>query len=89
MVGNSPKVLQIEERDIPQNSTVYQTGSTLTFAYGYNQTKITDHNGNYQLHQFNDWGNLVSVQDSMGRAQLAKYALTDYEEKTSRVIFKV
>ena len=52
-------------------------GGVLTFAYANNQTSITDHNGNTNIFQFNNWGNTVSVQDSEGRAQYAQYALGD------------
>lgn len=37
--------------------------------------------GNYNLLQFNDWGNLVSMQDALGRAQLAQYAISEYDEE--------
>ena len=49
-------------------------GGTLDLAYGHNQTKITDYHGNVQILQFNDYGNLVSVQDDEGHAQYATFA---------------
>ena len=50
------------------------TGGELTIEYAHNQTTFTDHNGNVQIVQFNNWGNTVSIQDGEGRAQYAKYA---------------
>jgi len=52
-------------------------GGVLNFAYGHNQTILTDHNGNVQILQFNNWGNTVSIQDGEGRAQYAQYANND------------
>ncbi len=48
-------------------------GSSLTLTYAHNQTTFTDHNGNKQISQFNDYGNTVSMQDGLGRAQHAKF----------------
>ena len=49
-------------------------GGTLTITYGQNQTTFTDHNGNVQIMQFNNWGNTVTIQDGEGRGQFATYA---------------
>ena len=52
-------------------------GGELSISYEHNQTTFTDHNGNKQISQFNNWGNTVSVQDGQGRAQYAQYASND------------
>ena len=49
-------------------------GGEMTISYGQNQTVFTDHNGNREIMQFNDWGNTVSIQDELGRAQFSEYA---------------
>ncbi len=50
-------------------------GGELRFTYANNQTTITDAvNGNKEILQFNNFGNLLSVQDSEGRAVYAQYA---------------
>ena len=67
------RVAGVTESFLKENNTA--NGGTLFFEYGSNQTKITDHNGNVQLLQFNDWGNTISIQDGEGRAQYAQYAL--------------
>ena len=55
-------------------------GGSLTLQYAHNQTTLTDHNGNANILQFNDWGNAISVQDGEGRAQYTQYAINDYKE---------
>ena len=55
-------------------------GSALSIEYAHNQTTLTDHNGHMQILQFNDWGNVISVQDDQGRAQFARYAMNKYGE---------
>ena len=50
------------------------SGGVLTISYAKNQTTFTDYSGNVQIMQFNNWGNTISVQDNLGRAQYAKYA---------------
>ncbi len=52
-------------------------GSKLTISYGNNQTTFTDHDGNKQVMQFNNWGNTVSVHDDEGHAQYAQYAFNN------------
>ena len=54
-------------------------GGSLSIEYAHNQTTFTDHNGNKQITQFNDWGNVISVQDGEGRAQFAQYAVNRYD----------
>ena len=56
-------------------------GGSLSIEYAHNQTTLTDHNGNAQVLQFNDWGNVVAVQDNQGRAQFAQYAFNKYDDK--------
>lgn len=55
-------------------------GSALSIEYAHNQTTLTDHNGHVQILQFNDWGNMISVQDDQGRAQFAGYAMNKHDE---------
>ena len=55
-------------------------GGELNIAYGHNQTTFTDHNGNVEIMQFNDFGNTVAVQDDEGHASFAQYALNTDEE---------
>jgi len=49
-------------------------GGKLTLTYDHNQTVMEDVNGNKQILQYNNYGNVVSIQDGQGRAQYAKYA---------------
>ena len=46
-------------------------GGQLSIEYATNQTTLTDHNGNIQIVQFNNWGNPVAVMDGEGRGQFA------------------
>jgi len=59
-------------------------GGNITITYGHNQTSIVDHNGNEEIYQFNYWGNTVSVQDGLGRAQFATYVTDDPEVNKSK-----
>ena len=34
-------------------------GGSLTIEYAHNQTTFTDHNGNREIKQFNNWGSTV------------------------------
>ncbi len=80
-VGTIKHVESIHEQyKTPNSQNNVVSGTLLSFSYGDHQTKITDHNENYLVFQFNDWGNLVSVQDSLGRAQFARYALNDHRD---------
>ena len=58
-------------------------GGYMTIEYAHNQTTFTDHNGNVQILQFNDWGNLISTQDDQGRAQYAQYNRNSYKIEDS------
>ena len=55
-------------------------GGTLDFEYSHNETKITDHNGNVEILQFNDFGNVTCIQDGEGRAQYAQFAKNTDED---------
>ena len=59
-------------------------GGYMTIEYAHNQTTFTDHNENIQILQFNDWGNLIAIQDDQGRAQYAQYARNKYDDSTSK-----
>ena len=48
-------------------------GGKISMEYANNQTTFTDHNGNKQIVQFNNWGNAVAVMDGEGRGQFASY----------------
>ncbi|MBR4108919.1 MAG: hypothetical protein IKK41_01140, partial [Oscillospiraceae bacterium] len=52
-------------------------GGELSIKYANNQTVFTDHNGRVEIHQFNNFGNLLSIQDGEGRAQFTQYANND------------
>jgi YD repeat-containing protein len=43
-------------------------GKDLSLNYGYNQTTFTDYKGRKSIHQFNRYGNTVSVKDDNGYA---------------------
>ena len=62
-------------------------GGYNTFLYANNQTTITDILGNSNILQFNDFGNVTSIQDSQGWAQFADYAKnkTDEEGKDNQL----
>ncbi len=49
-------------------------GGSLAFSYAHNQTTITDYNNNVEIHQFNDFGNTISIQDDEGHATYTQYA---------------
>ena len=48
-------------------------GGTLDIEYAHNQTVFQDHNGNKEIHQFNNFGSTVSVQDGQGNARFYQY----------------
>jgi len=57
-------------------------GGSLSISYSRNQTVFTDHDGNIQIHQFDDFGHTVSIRDDEGRGQFVKYPFfTDSEEE--------
>ena len=66
--GQPNRVNQLREYD---GST---EGGKVDIEYAHNQTTFTDHAGNVQVHQFNNLGNTVAVQDNEGHAQYAKYS---------------
>ena len=69
-----------------QSVSASQNGSgagSLTLTYAHNQTTFTDHNGKSEIMQFNDYGNTISIQDGLGRAQYAQYALNNSSEAAS------
>ena len=56
-------------------------GGHMTIAYGHNQTVLHDMvNDLEQITQFNDFGNVISVQDELGRAQYAQYTKMSLED---------
>lgn len=58
-------------------------GNSVAIEYDTHYTIVTDHRGNHTYHQFNDWGNLVAIHDSMGHVQYTKYALNDMDDLVS------
>ena len=55
-------------------------GGELNFEYAHNQTALTDHNGNVEIMQFNNFGNVISIQDDEGHAQHANYTINNTDE---------
>ncbi len=76
--GSPKRVVGIQEYD---GTTA---GGNLSIEYAHNQTTFKDHNENVEIMQFNDWGNVISVQDGQGRAQYSQYARNDYTDNTSK-----
>ncbi|MBE5869631.1 MAG: DNRLRE domain-containing protein, partial [Lachnospiraceae bacterium] len=58
-------------------------GGSLSIVYAHNQTTFTDHNGNVEIHQFNNFGNTVCIQDDEGRAQYTQFAFNTDDEKSA------
>ena len=56
-------------------------GGLLTFAYSRNETVITDHEGNKNILQFNDYGHVICIQDDEGKAQFSQYAFNTERDK--------
>ena len=71
------RVLSVAEKD---GNT---EGGFLSFAYSRNQTVFTDHNGTVQIHQFDDFGHTVCVQDDEGHAVFTKYPFANDTELDS------
>ena len=71
------RVLRVAEKD---GNT---EGGFLSFAYSRNQTVFTDHNGTVQIHQFDDFGHTVCVQDDEGHAVFTKYPFANDTERDS------
>jgi len=76
------RVQSVKEAQVRQDNSEI-TGSELTFSYSHNQTILTDHRGNRNILQFNDYGDVVSIQDGEGHAQFAQYALNTQQEADS------
>ena len=74
------RVVRVREYD---GST---TGGTLSISYAHNQNTFTDHNGNQEIMQFNNFGSTVSVQDSEGMAQFYRYADNSTVGKASQMV---
>ena len=55
-------------------------GGSLSFEYGYNQTVLTNHDGNKQILQFNDRGNVTGVMDDEGHAQYSDYTANSHSD---------
>jgi RHS repeat-associated protein len=62
-----PKVQSVTEH---ANTTL---GGSQTFNYYEKETKVTDHLGNINIYQFNQYGNAVTIQDDKGRAVYCQY----------------
>ena len=60
-------------------------GGTLSIDYAHKQTTFTDHNGNQEIMQFNNFGSTVSVQDGEGMAQFYKYYSDSDVSKASQL----
>ena len=74
------RVTQVKELFVRKEDNVTIEGGELNFEYAHNQTTLTDHNGNKQIIQFNNFGNTISIQDGEGRAQYAQYTVNDPSE---------
>ena len=73
------RVVQVQEYD---GSTA---GGTLSISYARNQNTFTDHNGNQEIMQFNNFGSTVSIQDGEGMAQFYKYTNNNDVAKASQL----
>ena len=73
------RVVQVQEYD---GSTA---GGTLSISYARNQNTFTDHNGNQEIMQFNNFGSTVSIQDGEGMAQFYKYTDNNDVAKASQL----
>ncbi len=74
--GSAPhRVIGIAEYD---DTTL---GSSISIEYAHHQTTFKDHKDHVQIMQFNDWGDVISIQDDLGRAQFAQYALNGYNDE--------
>ena len=73
--ANQPnRIIRVTEKSIVSNGGVEGiAGGTLDIEYAHNQTVFQDHNGNKEIHQFNNFGSTVSVQDGQGNAQFYQY----------------
>lgn len=73
--ANQPnRIIRVTEKSIVSNGGAEGiAGGTLDIEYAHNQTVFQDHNGNKEIHQFNNFGSTVSVQDGQGNAQFYQY----------------
>lgn len=63
------RIKTIQEKDTGANLS----GGSLNIEYAHNQTTFSDRKGNVEIHQYNNFGSTVSIQDDQGRAQFAQY----------------
>ena len=73
------RIIQVEEYG---GSTA---GGALYISYAHNQNTFADHNGNYEIMQFNNYGSTVSIQDGEGKAQFYKYKSNNDVTKASQL----
>ena len=73
--ANQPnRIIRVTEKSIVSNGGAEGiAGGTLDIEYAHNQTVFQDHNGNKEIHQFNNFGSSVSVQDGQGNARFYQY----------------
>ncbi len=73
--ANQPnRIIRVTEKSIVSNGGAEGIASgTLDIEYAHNQTVFQDHNGNKEIHQFNNFGSTVSVQDGQGNARFYQY----------------
>ena len=71
------RVRSISEKDGTKN------GGCINITYDHNQTVFTDHRGQKEIHQFDDFGHTVCIQDDQGRAQFTKFTFSTDAEKDS------
>jgi len=67
------RVEGVAESDYSEMEDLWVDGGDWTFVYAHNQTTVTDHDGNVQVLQFNDYGDVTAVYDDEGRAQFSRY----------------
>ena len=63
-------------KKISESTVSGTSGATLALTYGYNMTTFTDQDGRYNVYQFNDGGNTVSIKDQEGYAAYYKYQMS-------------
>lgn len=77
--GKPNRIIRIEEYD----GSI--SGGVLHISYAHNQNTFTDHNGNQEILQFNNYGSTVSIQDGEGKAQFYKYKSNNDVAKASQL----
>ena len=83
-MGKPIKVETVTEYSRSGESATAVEGWKYTFSYVHNQTVIQDQYGMEQILQFNDWGNVISVQDDEGRAQVDLYDSNSVADATEK-----